>query len=254
MNFADAGYQLSYKVAVLLRAFYDKDVPLSKTGRVSMELSNELRALAIMALLSLGDNRLFYQNLVRSGLVREFYLNRLKEAGVSNDHHQASSRFKPLLDTVAAGDLDVARRIAVLSPKEFRHGHEYMDDYCYSQILHGLISENSSKSSLKTYLNRFENYLENQTNARFEISRALIEADQAAFNDAFIELLNTHEQDINSAKKRGQMEDPLIMAHRLVFIEGLAILRIAQMVELTVESEYRFCPSISRSYDKKPSS
>ena len=245
MSFADVGQELAYKVAVRLRAFSDGDVPLRENGKLSMELTDDLRALAIMALLSFGDNRLFFQNLARSGEVRETYLRRLRDAGIENDHHQASARFKPLLDAVAAGDFALANRIAALSPKEFRKGHEYVDDYCFTQIINGLIGKAGSKDRFLPYLNRFEIYLEGQSNARFDLSCALIDCDQVAFEEAFSELLNTHEQYITQAKQRGQLEDPVVLAHRFVCIEGLAILRIADTIGLKTESEYRYCPSIA---------
>ena len=42
------------------------------------------------------------------------------------------------------------------------------------------------------------------------------------------------------------MEDPEIVAQRQVFVEGLAILRLAERRGLTTQAEYQYCPSLAR--------
>ncbi len=48
------------------------------------------------------------------------------------------------------------------------------------------------------------------------------------------------------------MEDPVVIAERQIYIEGLAILRIADKLGFVTQSEYRFCPSIARVAMVKP--
>jgi hypothetical protein len=211
-----------------------------------MELAAGFRALSIMALLVQVNKDLFHQNLIRSGETRESYLQKLKQLGIQDDHHQASGRFEPLLDAVAGGDFELARRIAILSPVEWIQGHEYEDDFCYAQILHKLIIEPSQNAEISSLLLRFEAYLEGNANARFDICRALADKDQNAFDEAFDNLLYEHETGIAAAKARGQMEDPIVISQRLVFVEGLAILVLAEKRGLQTQSEYLYCPSLAR--------
>ena len=70
-----------------------------------------------------------------------------------------------------------------------------------------------------------------------------MERDQNTFDEAFDALLKEQEAKIAADKARCQMEDPIVMAQRLVFVEGLAILRLAEGRELTTQLEYQYCNS-----------
>ena len=221
--------------------------PLSQLGALSLEVSEKFRALAIMQLLTEASTDLFLHNLMRSGRARETYLVRLAQAGVTADHHQASGRYGPLLDSIAANDLERARRIAILAGQQFRAGHEYEDDYCYAQLLARLIADGEvPRAEVDAFFQQFEIWLAGDANPRFDVCRALVDADQAAFDDAFEGLLLDHELAVEAARERGQHEDDPVRAERQVFVEGLAILRIASLHGLTTATEYRYCPSLAR--------
>lgn len=237
---------LAYDIAFWMQGLTNPDYPMKRLGGLSLELSDKLRAMAIMALLVKGDSDVFYHNLIRGGITRETYLQRLKNEGINKDHHRASGRYESLLDAVAAGDMALARRIVELSPAEWQNGHEYEDDYCYAQILHRLIQETPPEQEIIPLLNQFEAYLEGEPSARLDVCKALMERNQNAFDEAFDALLEEQEAKIAADKARCQMEDPIVIAQRQVFVEGLAILRLAEMRGLTTQSEYRYCPSLSR--------
>ena len=246
MQLEDYGEALAYDIAFWMQGLTNPTYPIEQLGKLSLELSDKLRALAIITLLVKGESDFFYHNLIRSGMARETYLQRLKDEGIEDDHHQASGRYEPLLDAIASGDLALAHRIVDLSPTEWRKGHEYEDDYCYAQILHRFIQEIPREQEIPSLLEQFEAYLEGQQSARLDICRALIQRDQNAFDEAFVALLDEQESKIDADKTRGQMEDPVIVAKRQVFIEGLAILRLAEGRRLTTQIEYRYCPSLAR--------
>lgn len=242
----ETGELLAWEIAVWYQGFLSPDYPIEELGRLGLELAANFRALAIIALLIRGDSELFYQNLIRSGETRETYLQRLKQAGIDKDHHQVSGRCEQLLDAIAAGDFVLARRIASLSPTEWRPGHEYEDDYCYAQVLHRFVTEPPLEEEIPPLLSRFEAYLEGNPSARLAVCRALAQKDQDAFDESFDDLLDEQEDRIAAAKARGQMDDPIVVSQRRVFVEGLAILRLAEMCGLETQPEYRYCPSLAR--------
>jgi Immunity protein 49 len=246
MKLEEYGRPFAYEIAFWMQGLKDPEYPVDELGTLSLELSSKLRSLAIMTLLVKADTDRFYHNLIRSGMARETYLQRLKDEAIDNHHHRASGRYEPLLDAIAAGDLELARHIADLSPREWQQGHEYEDDYCYAQILHRLVQEIPPEQELPSLLERFEVYLDGQASARLDVCRALAERDQDAFNEAFRGLLDDQEARIATDKARGEMEDPEIVAQRQVFVEGLAILRLAELRGLMTQQEYRFCPSLAR--------
>ena len=239
-------------IAFWMLGLRDATYPVESMGRLSIELSEKLRALAVIVLLSDANSDRYYHNLIRSAKSRLIYLERLKKEAIDNDHHQSSGRYNALLDAVAAGEFDLAKRIVSLSPREWCNGHEYEDDYCYAQILHRLVQDTPPTAEIQALLTQFAAYLDGEPNARFEVCKALMEKDETSFDETFEALLAAQEMQIEQNKERGQLEEPIVIANRLVFVEGLAILRLADKQGLKTQSEYRYCPSLARVPMKTP--
>jgi hypothetical protein len=252
MKLGDHGRALALEIAFWLEGLNDPTYPIEEVGKLSLELSTKFRALAIMALLVNSNSDLFCHNLIRSGITRETYLKRLKEKGINHDHHQASGRYEPILDTIAAGDFELGRRIVEISLREWQKGHEYEDDYCYAQILHRLIQETPMEQEIIPFLQQFEAYLDGDPSARLEVCRALVDREQSAFEDAFNALLEEQEAKIVNDRVMGQLETPEVIALRHIFVEGLAILRLAERRGFHIQLEYRYCPSLARVSMSRP--
>jgi hypothetical protein len=247
MQLADYAEPLAYDTAFWLLGFEEEDgYEIDELGRVSVELCGKLRALAIVALLTKGDSDKFLHNLIRSGRVRETFLTRLKKANLQTDHHLASGRVDALLDAVASGDLELARRIAWLSPRTWEPQREYEDDYCYAQIMHRLVHGVQAATVYQPFVDRFEAALAGQPSARLAVAQALIARAQADFDVAFEALLDERKSVIKSNLDRAQLEEPQVVAERRVFVEGLAILRLADTLGLATQADYLYCPSLAR--------
>jgi hypothetical protein len=234
----------SYDAAFWMAGVYDDEFPFEELGDLTIELSSKLRTMAVSVLVSTGKSNAFYHNLMRSGRVRERYLRRCLTEAHLDDHHRCSGRYAPFLDAIAGGDEHLAVRIADLSPSEWLTGHEYEDDYCYAQILHSLVKGEAARH--EDLLAQFERYLEGEPSLRFRLARALVSRSQQDFDDAFEDLLRQRTNEIAANKARGELEEPHVIAGRRIFVEGLAILRLAEKVGLKTEEEYLFCPSIAR--------
>lgn len=237
---------LACDIAFWSLGLIDEDYPLDQLGDLSLDLSGKLRAAAIVVLLTKGDIDSFYHNLIRSGRSRHIYLSRLNDHEVHNDHHQSSGRFGALLDTIAAGDFQLANSIIKLSKSEWFKGHEYLDDFCYAQIIHSLMTFDVITINVQHIIEQWENYQEGKLNYRLETCRALIAKDQELFDDSFDMLLLARENDIITNITRGEQEDIQVIAERQIFVEGLALLRIADMRGMKTHSDYRYCPSVAR--------
>jgi len=246
MKLADYIAPFADEISFWWMAFDDPQYPIHQLGELSLDLSEKLRAVAIMVLLVKANTDGFYHNLIRSGISRKNYLQRLKQAGISQDHNQASGRTGPLLDAIAAGEFNLAQQIKSLSPTDWMEGHEYLDDYCYAQILFQLIEKDVNVEPVQLIISRFSEYLSDESSARLDVCQALLDKNRAAFDDAFNELLEEQETLIAENIERGEMEEPEVLAEREVFVEGLALLRIAARRGLSTESEYRYCPSLAR--------
>ena len=247
MRLADSKEPLSYDTAFWLFGFLEEDgFEIEELGQISNDLCNKLRALAIIALLTEGDSDKFLHNLVRSGHVREIFLARLKQADYQAEHHLASGRFDALLDAVASSDVELAQRIAWLSPRTWETQREYEDDFCYAQILHRLVHGVQAALVYQPFIDRFEEILDGQASARLDVVRALVARSQTDFEESFEALLQERQDEIAANIARYQLEEPQIVAERQIFIEGLALLRLAGIVGLTTQTEYLYCPSNAR--------
>lgn len=247
MQLTEFAEPLAYDTAFWLLGFEEQDgFEVEELGRVSVELCGKLRALAIVALLTTGDSDKFLHDLIRSGRVRETYLARLSQAGYQTDHHLASGRFDGLIDAIASGDFELAHRIAWLSPRVWEPTREYEDDFCYAQILHRLVHGVQAASVYQPFLDRFDAALRGQPSPRLDVMRALVARSQPDFDAAFEALLQGRRDEIQANIARSQIEEPQIAAERSVFIEGLAVLRLAGIVGLTTQDDYLYCPSNAR--------
>lgn len=239
----------AYDTAYWLTAIYEDECTIEELSDLSLEVSNKLRALGIMMLLVDGDIDRFHHNLIRSGLVRAKFLERCNMAGVTV-YHQASGRFDGIVDTIAGGDIEMARRIAAASPNTWLPEQEYEEDFYYAQLLHRLVLPSLVSTETDELLDQFSNAVQDTQAPRLELCDALIRGAQAPFDQAFNGLLEARENQIEKDKARGQLVEPAIAAERAVFIEGLAILRLATARGLDTRNDYSFCPSIAR---QKPS-
>jgi hypothetical protein len=237
---------LAYDIAFWLAAFQNPEYPPKQLGEVSVQVTAKLRAAAIIALLTKGDSDTFFHNLIRSARSRIAYLQRLTDDGITTDHHLASGRVDAFLNAVAAADFGSARHIVALSPGGWMQGHEYEDDFCYAQIVHGLITVPTDMARLESLFERFERVLDGQTDVRLDVTRAIAHRDQTAFDETFEALLALRTRHIEAEKARNRIEEPTMIAERQVYIEGLALLQIATRLKFATQAEYIYCPSAAR--------
>jgi len=245
MKLEDYGELFAYELAFWSQGLTNPAYGISELGDLSLDLSTKFRALAIMALLVKGDHTLFCHNLIRSAMSRRTYLLRVRADGALQDHHFASGRYGPMLDAISAGDLGLAREIGNLAPTSWRKEAEYQEDYCYAQILRMLVDA-AQRPELEPLLAQFEAYTEGAANSRLDVCRALVVRDKDLFEEAFGGLLRERELQIAADEERGQLEVPEVVAERQVFVEGLAVLRLADTLGMPTQREYRYCPSLAR--------
>ncbi len=218
---------------------------LDVAGRFYEEMGTNLRAQAISCLLLDADTDAFYSELTISAQARRHYLARCVKSGYS-DFYGACSRWDPFFDALATHNDALARDIASLSPKDWLDGAEYEDDYCYARFLHRYIADDSARDELEALIVRFEKALEGAPSARLAICKSLLARDQKAFDEAFEDLLTEREVEIEEERNGIAEEDVGAALRTYVFVEGLAILWVAERAGLKTLREYPLCPALSR--------
>ncbi len=233
--------ELADHVDFCLENIHHPRATLEITGRFFEEAADCLRARAILHLLLDADPRSFAEDLTRSGQARRGFLSRCAERGYQ-DYHLALSRSPSLLDTIAADNFALAGELLQGSPTDWRDGEEYEEDFCYHRFL-GLLASSAPPPLLSKHLDRFAG-VQQDDETRLAVCRALLDADSAQFALAFEDLLSLREAEVH--EDRGLAEEDLGVAlGSRVFIEGLAVLKLARRRGLPVEDAYRMCPLLA---------
>lgn len=221
-----------------------------RLGNLCNEISRHYRALGICLLLGEAEVDAFFHWLIQSALTRRYYLERCARDRLEGDRHQRASFADPFLDAVAASQWSLARRIGELSPADWIPGAEYEDDFAYARFLHLLAEPSTPETELAPLLDRYERALEGGADVRLDVSRALLDRDQPAFDGAFEALVGERRRkldeiadpDLDSILAQDHAFEP----NRHVFVEGLALLRFAEARGLATEVEYPTCPREAR--------
>lgn len=239
------------KEAVLLLA---AGYPIEKLGEELENFSNYFQGLAITHLLRSADLEQFKLYLVRSGYARRYFLQRSARDGNTDDPRLALGRTEAFLDAVAAGQLALARQIALLSGDTWRRDWEYEDDFCYFLFLHKIASglDRVEEPRLGAILARFETALEGAKSFRLNVCRAILERDAEAFQTALFDLLEQRREELLDLRERMQQVEPascVCWARSFVSVEGLALMRLAELAGVPPverDTELPLCPALGR--------
>lgn len=252
MNLGDYAEAMSFDAAFWLAGTRAAGTPLQDLGALSQDVCAKLRSCAIVALLAQGNVEGFHHNLVRSGRAWLAFLERCRHENGNDQHHFAAGRLEPFLDACCAREWELAAMLANRAPDRFRAGHEYEDDYCYARILGLLVSKRRGNEECEQLLAQMLRYLGGDDSPRAVLARALLDRNSQGFHEGIENLIAARRNSIEAAKSRGQLEEPGTVAQRRVFVEGLAMLAIAEHLGLATRPEYSMCPSLGRRLPSRP--
>lgn len=221
--------------------------PISSIGLSFEETSSSFQTLASCNLLLSMNSDAFSRNLFFSGCTRRYYLDRSRTEENEDSDHLAISRTEALFDAIVARHDALASDIVRLSPANWIPDGEYEEDYCYTAFLHyhSFKGANVDRLVLGRLLDRFEEILEGEPSPRLDVCRAFFNDDAKGFAESFERLLLAHDVWIRE-NESVLGYDPLYLMRSRLFIEGLALLVLAERAGFHTEREYRFCPGIAR--------
>ena len=96
------------------------------------------------------------------------------------------------------------------------------------------------------FFTRLEAALSGTDSPRCAVVQALVARNAATFETAFDALIAVRQAEIRADIARSQLETPQIVAERQVFIEGLALLRLADAAGMATRVAHLYCPSNAR--------
>jgi hypothetical protein len=238
MSYKHAGFNLAATTAMWSLPQFDADTPPEMVGALAVETCTNLRILGILAWLDEKDEQQFLANLSRSARAWVMFLGRAKEVD-PRPHHYVSGRIDPILDGIAAGDMEAIARIAELAPAEKQGRSEYEDDYCYARLLMGLSSTTIDKDGLVPLVGRYRRF---EDGARAGACAALLDADKVAFNRYLRQVIANFKKAADELYERTE-DSPELTARCSVCVEGLALLRLAAKLSIPAGAKYPLCPN-----------
>lgn len=212
------------------------------------DISQNYRLLAICNLLVDVDIDGYFECLSKSAMTRLYFLQCCDKFSKTSVVEASASRSDGFFDALAVGRFDVACEISNLTAKTWMQEDEYEDDFCYAHWLNYFVShfDNYDKDYLISIISKFEKYLEGKDNARLALCKAFIEKNQLAFEDAFDDLIGEHEEAITKERDLYSANEMCFLIQQHVFIEGLAILNVAEKIGFETKKDYKYCPHFAR--------
>ncbi len=246
ISIGDYGRSVAVETAFWLAGFDDQACPLQEAGKLGRELERNFRTLAILALLANADSNLYCHHLIRSGMIRLAYLRKVAAQGAMDTAYYATwGRNEAVLAFVAAGSFPLVRDLVALSPREFRRGMEYEDDHCYYRLIANLAVDGAADER-EALFERYAAYLGDDPTTRLDLVRSLASNDPEAFLESFEALLHERAAALAAREAKGELETVHSVVEKAVWIEAVALLRLADARGFPTDREYRFVPSIAR--------
>jgi len=180
------------------------------------------------------------ENLSKSAHAFAFYL----QGPLTKD--VCLSQCEPYFDALACGDLSAQQTIRTRAPSAWNKDYEYEDDFLYLRfVLYASESPQPDKIG-EDILKRFEAVLDGQSDARFDLCKALHERDADAFNPHLFQWLKKQSADNDGLIEADNIDPDHAVTTARLSVEGLAWLKLAEQRGLPVHDEYPLIPSLAR--------
>jgi hypothetical protein len=205
-----------------------------------LRMCRSIRVAGCFALLIDADAPLFSQSLQVSGRCFAHFL------GLVSDGVPVVSRAMPFLDALACGDFDAARMISQSITPAWTGTLEYREDFLFFQFLFEYLFRSRDEGRCRELLSEYEQVLQGNPDERLSVARALLERDAAAFGDALHQLTQQHRDHHARMRASGGLPESQLLSEGKVFVEGLALVRVAESRGLACDDEYPLIPSLIR--------
>lgn len=224
------------------------DGPIDEFAYVYEDLAGWLAAIGICYLLTDVDVEAFRARLVRSGHARRYYLQRCQIEQVTDDYHLALSRTNAFLAALAAGHLNVAREIAALSPTAFSPAWEDVEDYAFMALLHAIVLDSQAFPTADQQARLDDFIAAEEKGPRVDAMKALFARDADAYRKALLDLMEKEQLQVDDDRTSNEVieGDAAYWPNSHVSILGLAMLKLGELIGLTIPNPIPRCPPVAR--------
>jgi hypothetical protein len=184
-----------------------------------------------------GRPTVLHQDLQRSGAAFAYYLSGASE------RDKATGKSAPFFDAIACGDMSAATRISNASRHGWNREEEYEDDFLYVAFLMARFFPNGERAATGV-LGEYERVLEGAPDARFTVCTSLQNGDGKGFEDGLQELLVNRREYYREGVRREEILEEDWATEGQLFVEGVALVRLATIAGLDVQRNFMYIPSL----------
>jgi hypothetical protein len=198
------------------------------------------RRIGVSNLLMSGEPEAFFGYLSRGARAFAYFLEG------APPEKKKTSRSEPYFDALACGDDGAAAAIASHSRPTWNEGEEYEDDFLYPWFLMSRFTLGTRPAALDHILDRWARVLEGGEDPRLELCRALYQRDQDLFDQSLEVVLSNRQEDDRNRIEAERMPPDDVPTLAKVWVELLALLRLAESCGLRTQEHLPLAPSIAR--------
>ncbi|MCY1040846.1 hypothetical protein OV208_05875 [Corallococcus sp. bb12-1] len=215
-------------------------------GAAFLRICLDHRRLAIAHLLGALDVGAYSQHLQQSARAYAFMLRHAR-AGVTVDpYYLCRSRAEPFWDALAAGDFPLAAEIAALAPAQPHPGMEDPVLFLYFDVIMSIArGEDTARQQEKLRALNAEKDL--TLSFRYDASSALLHGDDAGLALALEGMGGEHAAWFAELSVQDSIAPEDAQTQTFVFIEGLALARLASHLGMGDVLPQRFMPDVALS-------
>ena len=227
---------------------------LNDVGPIYFNVCYFYRLLGICALLMNADVTKFQDCLFKSARAKLHFLSLSGSERTAGPITLCTSKNFPFYDALAIADFKTADELAFLSPKNHFEGVEHEDDFLHQHFLHLYVTSGMgrARNDLEDILGRYEEVISGKESCRFGLCASLISNDSDRFNLEINQLVMQRHEKFQELSRMTSFNPDILKTEKYIFIEGIALVQLAEARGLRVHKEYRFIPSIARKLRKTP--
>jgi len=147
-------------------------------------------------------------------------------------------------DVIAIGAKDLALELSALSAVECDEDNgEIEEDFLYFKLIEGLYLNTLSVKEIQYNIDQFEKACDGGDSERYKVIKALCIGDIDAFGQMFYEMIESWKRSNIYNHQICRLNPYYFATISKIYIEGLAIVRLAKILKMSTGSEYPFIPA-----------
>lgn len=222
---------------------FDSSQPSAHIAEEVRGICANLQMIAVATLLLEADAQVFFLNLCRAA---ENWRRLVVFLRTRSESLPRTTFNAPLLGAMVANHWELAQALACTSGTAWQEDEEYEDDFTWALLLQEWLVSSGEGPRLKTLEARVEEIGDDFCKERLSVLRRLRARDAESFLSAFERARGLHQETTERMATLSTIPVAEFAPHRYVWLEGLALLRLAERAGLQVRGPFLYCPPLAR--------